>query len=53
MKAKRRGVASETASKSIGSAFGGFGAKMTPKSTTGFSFEAKKGELTINWQPIT
>merc|ERR1712137_302069 len=43
MKAKRRGVtSSDSASKGIGSAFGGFGAKMvTTKPSTGFSFEAK------------
>ena len=48
MKAKRRGVtSSDSASKGIGSAFGGFGAKMvTTKPSTGFSFEAKTGSLT-------
>ena len=47
MKAKRRGVtSSDSASKGIGSAFGGFGAKMaTTKPSTGFSFEAKTGLL--------
>merc|ERR1712235_222815 len=43
MKAKRRGVtSSDSASKGIGSAFGGFGAKMaSTKPAAGFSFEAK------------
>ena len=51
MKAKRRGVtssvtSSDSASKGIGSAFGGFGAKMaTTKPAAGFSFEAKTGLL--------
>merc|ERR1712131_814 len=42
MKAKRRGVtSSDSASKGIGSAFGGFGAKMAnTKPAAGFSFEA-------------
>jgi len=42
MKAKRRGVTtSDSASKGIGSAFGGFGAKMAnTKPAAGFSFEA-------------
>merc|ERR1712131_303947 len=45
MKAKRRGVTSDSSSKGIGSAFGGFGAKMaTTKPAAGFSFEAKKEE---------
>jgi len=46
MKAKRRGVtSSDSGSKGIGSAFGGFGSKMnSTKSTTGFSFDAKKEE---------
>ena len=50
MKAKRRGVtSSDSASKGIGSAFGGFGAKMaTTKPSTGFSFEAKTGSLPPN-----
>ena len=45
MKAKRRGVtSSDSASKGIGSAFGGFGAKMAnTKPAAEFSFEAKKG----------
>merc|ERR1712131_554136 len=44
MKAKRRGVtSSDSASKGIGSVFGGFGAKMAnTKPAAGFSFEAKK-----------
>jgi len=44
MKAKRRGVtSSHSASKGIGSVFGGFGAKMAnTKPAAGFSFEAKK-----------
>ena len=46
MKAKRRGVTSDSSSKGIGSAFGGFGAKMaTTKPAAGFSFEANKGLL--------
>merc|ERR1712131_261996 len=44
MKAKRRGVtSSDSASKGIGSVFGGFGAKMAnTKPAAEFSFEAKK-----------
>merc|ERR1711962_331122 len=44
MKAKRRGVtSSDSSSKGIGSAFGGFGAKMaTSKPSAGFAFDTKK-----------